>query len=201
MIAKLYRHELSGHSHRIELFLSLIGKDVELIDVDLARGEHRNEEFLKLNSFGQVPVLVDGEVTLSDSTAILVYLAGRYAKEWLPLDPMGHAQVQRWLSVASGEVVAGPGAARLVKVFNAPIDHNQAKSKAHGLLNILESHLNHSLFLAAERPTIADIALYTYIAHAPEGDVSLHSYPSVRAWLERIERLPGFVGMKRTVTV
>lgn len=201
MNAKLYRHELSGHAHRVELFLSILKKDYDLIDVDLAAGEHQSEDFLKLNPFGQVPVLIDEEVTLSDSTAILVYLAEKYDKQWLPGDPVGRARVQRWLSVASGEVASGPGAARLVTLFKAPIDHEKAKDKAYKLLGILDDHLQGSNFLAADRPTIADLAVYTYVAHAPEGDVSLADFPHVRGWLERIEALPNFVGMKQTATV
>ncbi len=201
MNAKLYRHELSGHAHRVELFLSLLGKKYDRIDVDLANGEHQTEGFLKLNPFGQVPVLVDGEVTLADSTAILVYLARRYGESWLPTDPVGQAKVQRWLSVASGEVAAGPGAARLVTLFKAPIDHQQAKEKAHRLLALLEIHLKTNVFLAADRPTIADLAVYTYVAHAPEGDVSLSGYPLVRGWIGRIEALPNFVPMKKTAVV
>lgn len=201
MTTKLYRHEFSGHAHRVELFLSLLGKDYDLIDVDLVNGEHQTERFLKLNPFGQVPVLVDDNVTLADSTAILVYLARKYGEQWLPTDPVGQARVQRWLSVASGEVAAGPGAARLVTLFKAPIDHQQAKDKAHHLLGLLEDHLNGTTFLAADKPTIADLAVYTYVAHAPEGDVPLHDYPRVRDWIGRIEALPNFVPMKRTVTV
>ena len=109
--------------------------------------------------------------------------------------------MQRWLSVASGEVAAGPGAARLVTLFKAPIDHELAKTKAHRLLKLMENHLKDSVFLASTRPTIADIAVYTYVAHAPEGDVSLTDYPLVRSWLERLEALPNFVGMKQTATV
>jgi glutathione S-transferase len=201
MTARLYRHELSGHAHRVELFLSLIGKDYQLVDVDLVGGEHRQEEFLKLNPFGQVPVLVDGGVTLADSTAILVYLAKKYGEEWLPGDPLGQARVQRWLSVASGEVASGPGAARLVTLFKAPLDHQRAKDTAHKLLRLMDNHLKETPYLAAERPTIADIAVYTYVAHANEGDVSLQDYPFVRGWIERVEAFPNFVGMKRTATV
>ena len=201
MTAKLYRHELSGHAHRVELFLSLLGRDYQLVDVDLVGGEHRQEEFLKLNPFGHVPVLVDGDVTLADSTAILVYLARKYGEEWLPTDPLGQARVQRWLSVASGEVASGPGAARLVTLFKAPLDHQKAKETAHKLLGLMNDHLKETPFLAAERPTIADIAVYSYVAHAPEGDVSLQDYPQVRDWLGRIEALPNFVGMKRTAAV
>ena len=200
MTMKLYRHELSGHAHRVETFLSILGKDYELVNVDLMAGEQRKEAFLKLNPFGQVPVLVDGEVTLSDSTAILVYLARKYDQEWLPTDALGQAKVQRWLSVASGEVAAGPGAARLVKLFGAPLDHEAVVTKAHKLLGLIESHLSANKFLAADNPTIADLAVYTYVAHAPEGGVSLQDYPKVRAWISQIEALPNFVAMKRSLT-
>ncbi len=200
MSIKLYRHELSGHAHRVETFLSILQKDYELVNVDLMAGEQRTEAFLKLNPFGQVPVLVDGEVTLSDSTAILVYLARKYGQEWLPTDALGQARVQRWLSVASGEVAAGPGAARLVKLFGAPLDHEAAVTKAHKLLGTLESHLSEHKFLAADKPTIADLAVYTYVAHAPEGGVSLQNYPQVRAWISRVEALANFVPMKRSST-
>ena len=65
----------------------------------------------------------------------------------------------------------------------------------------MNDHLKEASYLAAERPTIADIAVYSYVAHAPEGDVSLRDYSFVRSWIERIEALPNFVGMKRTATV
>ncbi|HEY0825026.1 MAG TPA: glutathione S-transferase N-terminal domain-containing protein, partial [Ramlibacter sp.] len=83
----VYRMALSGHCHRVELFLSLLGLPHTLVDVDLAAGEHKRPEFLARNAFGQVPVIEDGEVTLADSNAILVYLEGRYAPgRWLPRD-------------------------------------------------------------------------------------------------------------------
>lgn len=75
---KLYRHALSGHAHRVEAFLSILGIQADIIDVDLANGAHKQPEFLKKNAFGQVPVLDDGTHTLADSNAILVYLATKY---------------------------------------------------------------------------------------------------------------------------
>ncbi len=106
---KLYSHPLSGHSHRARLFLSLIGVDVDVVEVDLAAREHKSASFLALNPFGQLPVLEDEDVIISDSNAILVYLAKKYAPEgWLPEDPAAAAAVQRWLSVAAGEIAYGP---------------------------------------------------------------------------------------------
>ncbi|MEQ9270266.1 glutathione S-transferase family protein [Marinobacter salarius] len=197
---KLYRHALSGHSHRAELLLSLLQLDHELVDVDLVNGEHKQPPFLALNRFGQVPVLEDGDTVLADSNAILVYLATRYdsSGKWLPREPDRAAGVQRFLSVAAGPVANGPAAARLVTVFGADKDQQAAIGDAHKLLEVLECHLTGREWLVGEYPSIADIANYSYIAHAPEGGVSLNAYGNVRAWLTRIQKLPGFVAMQAT---
>jgi glutathione S-transferase len=180
--------------------LSLLGVPAEMVLVDLKQGAHKTPEFLAtLNSFGQVPVIDDDGVVLADSNAILVYLAGRYGNtQWLPTEPLAQARVQRWLSAAAGPLHVGPAAARLVTVFGAALDAEAAISRSHALLNVVEQQLAQSRFLVGDQPSIADIAHYTYIAHAPEGNVALDDYPQVRAWLGSIEALPGFVGMQRT---
>ncbi len=197
---KLYRHPLSGHSHRVQLLISMLGLPVEIIDVDVPNGAHKAPEFLARNAFGQVPVIEDDDVTLADSTAILVYLARRYDADgtWLPSEPVVAATVQRWLSVAAGELANGPAAARLVTVFGAQRDHDRAKAVAEQLLAVIDRYLADRDFFAGPAATIADLAMYSYTAHAPEGDVSLASFPNVRAWLRRVEALPGFVPMQPT---
>lgn len=197
---KLYRHALSGHSHRVQLLLSILGLEADIIDVDLAQGAHKNADFLLKNRFGQVPVLEDSETTLSDSNAILIYLASKYdaSRRWLPEDAAAAAEVQRFLSFAAGKVAYGPAAARLVNVFGAGLDHEAAVGDSHVFLTNIDAHLENRDWLASDTPTIADVANYAYIAHAPEGDVSLENYANIRAWLQRIEQLPGFVPMQAT---
>ena len=197
---KLYRHPVSGHAHRVQLFLSLTALPHQLIDVDLMKAAHKLPEFLKMNPFGQVPVIDDGGTIVSDSNAILVYLATKYdaARAWLPQDAVGAAAVQRWLSVAAGPIAFGPAAARLITVFGAKFNADEVINRAHGLLKVMDAELVKTPFLAGPKPTIADVAGYSYIARAPEGNVSLADYPHVRAWLARIEALPGFVAMHAT---
>lgn len=196
---KLYHHPLSGHAHRVRLFLSLLGTEPELIEVDLAARAHKSPEFLKLNPFGQVPVLDDDGTIIADSNAILVYLAKKHgAESWLPEDPKGAADVQRWLSVAAGEIAYGPGAARLVTVFGAGFDANEVIGRAHTVLQRIEAALDGRAWIASNHPTIADIALYSYIARAPEGNVDRSAYANVNAWLKRVEALPGFVAFQKT---
>lgn len=193
---KLYRSALSGHAHRVELFLSLLGLPVERIDVDLARGGQRDEAFLKLNPFGQVPVIDDGGTVIADSNAILVYLAKRYGGPgWLPDDPVAAARVQRWLSVAAGEIAHGPALARLARLIGAKVDAAAAIQRSEGLFALMDGLLVGQAYLAGDTPTIADIAGYSYIAHAPEGGVPLAPYGHLCRWLARIEALPGFVPM------
>lgn len=196
---KLYRHPLSGHAHRVELLLSLLNLPTELVFVDLAKGAHKQPDFLALNPFGQVPVIDDNGTVLSDSNAILVYLAKKYDNgRWLPSEPLAAAKVQRWLSVAAGQIASGPATARLITVFGAPYNAEETIARSHALLKVINQELSASAFLAGDQATLADVAGYTYIAHAPEGNVSLADYPHVRAWLARIEALPGFVPMQRT---
>ena len=193
---KFYRYALSGHAHRVALMLSLLDVPHQVIDVDLPAREHKRPEFLALNAFGQVPVIDDNGVVVADSTAILVYLAKRHGGQaWLPDDPAGAAAVQRWLSVASGPLASGPAAARLVTLFGAPLDVESTLARAHALLAVMEGELAGRDYLAGSAPTIADVACYAYVAHAPEGNVSLADYPRIRAWLARIESLRGFVPM------
>jgi glutathione S-transferase len=196
---KLHRMALSGHCHRVELFLSLLGVKYEVVDVDLAKGEHKSPAFLAMNPFGQVPVLQDGDMTLGDSNAILVYLEAKYAPgQWLPRDPAGAARVQRWFSIAAGPVAFGPAAARVVQLFGRSDDCTPMIMRANQLLDVMDGLLAKDPWLAGREPTLADIANYSYIAHAPEGNVPLEPYPHVRAWLARVEALPRFIPMAKS---
>lgn len=196
---KLHHFPLSGHSHRAALFLSLLGVNADIIDVDLANGEHKKPDFLKLNPFGQVPVLEDGAVIISDSNAILVYLATKLGrKDWLPDEAQAAARVQRWLSVAAGEIAYGPAAARLITVFGADFRVDEVIARAHRILGLINAELERQRFIAGDRPTIADVALHSYIVSAPEGNVDLSCHPEIGHWLARIEALPGFLAFPKT---
>jgi glutathione S-transferase len=193
---RLHASRFSGHAHRAKLFLSLLGLPFETIDVNLKAGEQRSPAFLAMSPFGQVPVIEDGETVVFDSNAILVYLAKRYGDaSWLPDDALSAANVTHWLSLAAGPIAYGPCAARLIKVFGYDLDYDFAVRTATRLFNVIEPEFAKRAFAVGTQRTIADIAAYTYIAHAPEGGISLEPYPNIRAWLRRVEALPGFVAM------
>lgn len=194
---KLYGHEMSGNSYKVRLFLELLSVEYEWIKVDLMKAEQKSPEYLALNSFGQVPLLIDHEVKLADAQAILVYLARKYGDEqWLPLDALPLAQVIRWLSTTAGEVRQGPENARLYHLFGTTsINIERAEQKSDYILTQLNQHLSTRTWLEFEHPTIADIAVFPYVALARDGKIDLDAYPHVLAWIDRVKQLPGYISM------
>jgi glutathione S-transferase len=193
---KLYNLSLSGNCYKVRLFAALASIPIEIVDIDFMAGEHKRPPLIDLNPWGEIPILVDGEVILRDSQAILVYLARKYeAEQWLPSKPAAMADVMQWLSTAANEVQNGPSSARLVDKFGYPIDKADTLKRAERILGLIEEHLGKHSWLAQERPTIADCAVFPYVALAPEGGISLQPYPNIQAWITRIKALPGFAPM------
>jgi glutathione S-transferase len=196
---RFHRMALSGHCHRVELLLSLLDLPCERVEVNLGAGEQRRPEFLAMNPFGQVPVIEDGTLTLSDSNAILIYLAHQYGgSHYRPEGAAALAEEQRWFSVAAGPLASGPAMARVLRIFQRPGDLEGAQSRSHALFRVMDAHLGARSFLLGPELSLVDIAHYAYVAHAPEGGVPLDEYPHLRAWLGRIEATPRFVGMARS---
>ncbi len=107
------------------------------------------------------------------------------------------AKVVQWLSTSANEIQQSVAAARLHFLFNAKIDLELAQSKAHKVLQVMNEHLQGRNWLECDRPTIADIACFPYIALAADGKIALKDYPRVIAWINGIKQLPGYVGMHR----
>lgn len=190
---------MSGNSYKVKLLLNLLDVDHEWLTVDLLKGEHKQPDFLKLNPFGQVPVLTDGDVVLADAQGSLVYLARKYdqAGSWFPIEPVAMAEVIRWLSITTGEVRQGPESARLYYLFGAKaINIERATEKADFILNQINQHLSDRQWLVGNSATVADVAVFPYVALAPDGKIDLSPYPNVLSWIKRVKQLPGFVGMK-----
>jgi len=193
---KLYDYPRSGNCHKVRLMLSLLGVDYERVPVDSTTGETLTAEFRRLNPRGQIPVLDDGGSIIWDSLAILVYLARRAGGEpWLPADALGEARVMQWLAVSENELLYGLARARAVLQLGRSFDLELCQREGRAGLDAMEGQLAAGDWLAADHPTIADIACFPYVALSREGGVSLEPYPAVQAWVHRIKRLPGFVPM------
>lgn len=195
MIA-LYDMALSGNCHKVRLMLSLLELPYRTLPVDLRAGEQRSPEHLRRNPFGQVPALDDDGQIVRDSQAILVYLAKRYGGDkWWPEDPYLLAQIAAWLSTAANEISHGPAKLRLHRKFGSAIDTAAAEQTADKALDIVDRHLQSRNWLVGNAASIADVAVYPYLALAPEGGLDIGAYRNIVAWFGRIRALPGYVSM------
>ncbi|HEC73928.1 MAG TPA: glutathione S-transferase family protein [Methylophaga aminisulfidivorans] len=192
----LYNIALSGNCHKVRLMLAFLGLDYQLYDLDLGSSEQLSDDYLKLNTFGQAPVLDDDGIIIRDSQAILVYLAKKYAdRGFWPDDPADLAQVISWLSTAANEIQNGPTRIRAHYKFGRAIDFKQVTETTDKVLKIIDMHLTGKVWLVGDQMSIADIAMYPYLALAHEGHVDITPYLNITAWLTRFESLPNYVSM------
>lgn len=192
----LYDHPLSGSCHKVRMFLSMIGLPLRLEFLDVLSGAHEADWFVRLNPMRQIPVVVDGDTVVQDSQAILLYFALRDAPQWIDSTPAGMAVIMEWLSYAAKEVSNGPQMARLYHLAGEDIDIARATAMGHKVLARLDAHLARNDWLCLGRPTIADLAVFPYVALAREGKLPLDDHSAVLAWIDRIVTLPGYIPMR-----
>lgn len=194
---RLHSTMASINGYKVRILLSMLDLSYELVDIDMYGGEHKREPFLSLNRFGQMPAMTDGEFTIADSHACLVYLARRYdaSGKWLPADAESEARVAEWLSKSANEVHQGPWMKRAkvrrpeaIKVPDEEID-----ARCDHILGIMDEHLAAREWLALDAPTIADISCFGPISMLPDSGYDTSRFHHVSAWLERIRDLPGAI--------
>lgn len=193
---ELYEFALSGNCHKVRLMLSFLELDYQSRLVNGSVREHKSPEFLAMNPLGQLPILKDNNIIIRDSQAILIYLAHRYGGvRWWPKSSEAIAQISAWLFTASNEIARGTNALRLHYKFGRQINIEEAQAVTESILNIMEDHLSNHDWIALDIPTIADVALYPYIALAHEAKVDLSRFSSIVTWLARFKALPRYVSM------
>ncbi|MEL6682851.1 MAG: glutathione S-transferase family protein [Pseudomonadota bacterium] len=199
----LYNYVLSGNCYKVRLMAALLGVKYTTIAIDFYPGlEHRSQKMLALNPAGTLPVLTSGDMVLTETQAMLAWLAleNDVSGLWYPqTDACLHAIVQEWLSF-SGRLTQSVGQGRLHDMLGWPVDGDAAKTAAIQDLRALELHLTDrvlegGLWIAGDHPTIADIACFPYVALSPDAGIEHDGYPAIRNWLYAIRGLPGFVTM------
>ena len=195
----LYDDPISGNGYKVRLILRLTGKAFRVINLDILSGETRTPEFLAINPNGKIPTLVfeDGRV-LSESNAILFHFAE--GTDYLPFETFKRAQVLQWLFWEQYSHEPNIATSRFLRQHRELTDDvltmlEAKKALGEAALALMEKHLTSHIFLVAENFSIADIALYAYTHVAEEGGFALGGYSAIRAWIKRVEDVPGFVAM------
>ena len=193
----LYESSWSGNCYKVRLLLTSLGIGFDRHEMSVSDRSGRPQLIGEFNPALRVPTLVlDDGRPLAESGAILFYFAE--GTEYLPADRYERAQVLQWMFFEQYD--HEPNLAVLRAWSRLGVDRPQAEidAKHEGsarALAAMERHLADRRFLVGERFSIADIALFAYTHVAPEGGVSLEPYPAVRAWIERIEALPGHIAI------
>ena len=196
---KIYGDAKSGNCYKLKLLCALLSIEHEWIAVDILRGESRSDEFLAMNPNGQIPVCVtDDDAILTQSNAILYYL-GQGSDYW-PADLLQQTRVLEWQFFEQYTHEPSIAVARFIRLYQGmPADRQDeynAKLKAgYRALEVMEDCLQQQDYLATDRVSLADISLYAYTHVAPEGGFDLSSYPAIRAWISRVQSLPGYRSM------
>jgi len=185
----------SGNTWKVRLLLRQLEIPHQVVMLDLFKGEVRSKDFRAKNPFVRVPYIVDGELTLSESNAILLYLAR--GSRLLPDDARAQALIQQWMFYEQNQVELNIGIPRLMKKLGQHDDlarlDGYFRPRATGALKLLERHLAVREWLVHDSYSVADIALSAYVQLAPDAGHELGDFPAVSAWLQRIRAQPGFI--------
>jgi glutathione S-transferase len=194
---KLYGFPISGNTHKVRLLLSALHLKYEEHTVDVTQGAHKAASFLAINPRGQIPVLEDGAMVVSDSQAILLYLARKYDRDgtWYPGSAEELGEIASWLSFASNELQNGVHMARLNALLDVPVPLEYVRESAIASLKLLNQRLADRKWLVGQRASLADLACFPCVALAPEAHIELASFPAIQAWISAIKALPFYVSM------
>jgi glutathione S-transferase len=197
----LYSMRRSGNCYKVRLALAQLEIPHELIEIDILQGETRTPEFLAMNPSGHVPLLeVAPSRHIAESNAILWYIAG--STPLVPDNRIERAEMLQWMFFEQHSLEPNLGAAyfwlTLVKGGRELQQHafEDWMEEGYRALGVMENHLAGHRFVAADRYTIADIALYAYTHLAHSCDYDLSRFPAVRGWLRRVAEQPRHIAME-----
>ncbi len=199
---QLYDFELDENCYKVRLLLSVLGLSYRKITVNMVPGaEHRQAPLLALNPRGSLPILVDGELVLSEAEAILIYLARAYApaSQWLPNEPATFARLMMWLQFATRDLHAA-WLARRHAMFDEPGDAVSLANVARRAFRLMDDHMtarefDGALWFVGDASTLAELALFPAIALSRDFGIEHEAYPALRRWMRRVRAIPGFVTM------
>lgn len=199
----LYNYVLSGNCYKVRLLANLLDIDYGIIAIDFHPGrQHKSEALLRLNPAGTLPILVVNDTVLTETSAMLVWMAANHdtTNTWWPVDNSDQiTNIVQWLGFSS-RLSTTVGELRLHSMLNKNIDVQEKQRGSVVALRELEAHLTEQRirghqWLCGDNPTIADIACFAYTALSPDAGIEHDDYPSIRSWLHALRSLDRFLTM------
>jgi glutathione S-transferase len=198
---KLYYNPLSPNVRRVRLTAAVLGLELEEKKLDFAKGEHKTPEYLALNPNGAVPTLVDGDFVVTESRAIMQYLASKKPESGLlPHDEAARADVTRWQFWDSSHFSPQMGTLAFEKIIKGMVGLgdpdmakvNEALTNFRRWAAVLDKRLNGKQYVVGNSLTLADLTLASSLMYAKQADAPLAEFPNVQAWFSRMTELDGW---------
>ena len=194
---ELYSWDTSN-GRKVAIMLEEIGLSYEYRPIDITQGDQHKAEFLTINPNGKIPAIIDPEgpqgrpITIFESAAILIYLAEKTGSSLWPEDPREKSQVLQWLMFQMGSV--GPMLGQALHFYKyssqkVPYATERYMTEALRLFRVMDDWLNNRDYFATSY-SLADIAIYPWIARWEWLDISWTEFPNLKAWYDRLSERP-----------
>jgi glutathione S-transferase len=163
----------------VRWYLEELQVPYELVQLDMGAGEHLQAPYLGINPFGKVPSIVDGETSLYESGAILLYLAEKYQQ--LPTDLATKGKIYQWVLFSNATLGQG--------IFN----EDTREKETVRMLTPLNQHFQQHPFMLGDAFTVADVAMGAILFYIPNMlPVDFSPYPAVMDYTKRLATRPAF---------
>lgn len=187
--------------------LEQVGSDYEFIYMNLLKGEHKSDDFIKLNPLGKVPVLTHGGQSLFESGAICRYVANEANSDLYPQDKMHLALVDQWMDFFSNHLGRWLNTLFFEKIIKPKADMGdtdeaacaEAVKYSAGQFAVVDAHLAQNAYFTGDDLTIADLFAFAYIEQVQAIDMPLDNFPNVKAWFDDIEALDSIARARKKV--
>ena len=198
---KLYYNALSPNGRRARLAAAVLGSNVDEKVVDFSKGEHKSPEYLALNPNGAVPTLVDGDFVLTESRAIMQYLASKKPESGLlPRDEASRADVTRWQFWDAAHFSPALGTLAFEKIIKGMMGMGEPDNAKVGeaLANfrrfaaVLNLRLDGKKYVVGNALTIADLTLASSLMYSAQTDAPVGEFANVASWFSRMTALDGW---------
>jgi glutathione S-transferase len=195
---KLYMNPMSPNVRRVRITAAVLGLQLEEKKLDFTKGEQKNSAYLALNPNGAVPTLVDGDFVLTESRAIMQYLASKKPESGLlPRDEPARADVTRWLFWDSSHFSPQIGTVVFQRIVKPMMDMGEpdAGKVEESLANfrrfaaVLNKRLDGKQYVVGDSMTLADLTLASSLMYAKQAEVPLAEFPNIQAWFSRISEM------------
>jgi glutathione S-transferase len=195
---KLYHNPMSPNVRRVRLTAAVLGLELEEKQLDFAKGEHKNPEYLALNANGAVPTLVDGDFVLTESRAIMQYLASKKPESGLlPRDEAARADVTRWQFWDASHFSPHLGTLAFERLLKSmlglgdpdPRKVDESLASFRRFAAVLNKRLDGKEYVVGSALTLADLTLASSLMYARQAEVPLAEFPHVQGWFSRISAI------------